>query len=81
MTALHQPLFVLADRRQLGRRAHLLCIGRVAGDQLHPGFGEALGAHVAASDGPLVVLLRKYCSDKADAGGPFGKIPTTSVFS
>jgi hypothetical protein len=38
----------------------------VAVDDVEPCFGEALGAHVAAHDGPFVVLLGEHGTDKSD---------------
>ena len=36
-------------------------------------LGDRLDAHVAAADGPLVVLLGEQCTDKADDRGPVGE--------
>ena len=37
------------------------------------GLGEAVGAHVAPGDGPLVGLLGEQGADEADHGGPVGE--------
>lgn len=42
-------------------------------------FGDRLGAHVAAGDGPLVVLLGEDGADQADDRAAVGEDPTTSV--
>lgn len=38
-------------------------------------FGEAVGGHVAAGDGPLVGLLGEERADEADHCGPVGEDP------
>jgi hypothetical protein len=51
---------------------HLL---EVAGDEPEPGLGEALGGHVAAGDGPLVVLFGEHGADESDHGVAVGEDP------
>ena len=66
-------MVVLADGLQFCRRAHLLHVRCFAGDHAHAGLGEAVGAHVAAGDCPLVVLFGEDRSDEPDAGGAIGE--------
>ena len=46
---------------------------RVAVDDVEAGFGEAFGAHVAAHDGPFVVLFGEDGADEADHGAAVGE--------
>ena len=39
---------------------------------MEPGPVEAVGSHVAAGNGPFVVLFRKHGADETDDGGPVG---------
>jgi hypothetical protein len=47
----------------------------VAVDDTKAGFGEAFGAHVAAGDGPLVVLLGEHGADQSNDRRPVGEDP------
>jgi len=51
---------------------HLL---EAAGDDPKSGFGEAFGGHVAAGDGPFVVLFGEHGADEADHGVAVGEDP------
>ena len=44
-------------------------------DHPQPGFGEAFGGHVAAGDGPLVVLFGEDGADESDHGVAVGEDP------
>jgi hypothetical protein len=52
---------------------------RRAVDDGDPAGADDIEAEVAASDGPLVVLLGQHRSDQADDRGAVGEVPTTSV--
>ena len=57
---------VLTHGYQLCRPSHLLVADHTAGKDPHPGLRERLLAHVAPSNGLLVVLLGKHGADEAD---------------
>ena len=44
-------------------------------DDAEAGLGEQLGAHVAAGDGPFVVLFGEHGADEADDGVAVGEDP------
>ena len=56
----------------VGVAGHLL---EVAAGDVEPGLGEAFGGHVAAGDGPLVVLFGEHGADETDHGLAVGEDP------
>src|SRR5918998_6010793 len=64
-----------AERRDGVGGGHLLAVGGGVGDGGEAGAGQDVEAEVAASFGPLVVLLSEDGADQADQGVAVGEDP------